>query len=597
MSVSTERAPTVELSGQPGSLISDAGALTRLAWRIDRPRFVAQVIFLGLGGVVGGFSLVLLIPIVNSVAGQSSSATLPIVGEVSLAGIPLWVLLLSFVAIATVQALIQRAGSISAAAFQPKIVDELRQQAFAAVMAASWTFVLTQRRSDIIAIISTGASRCGLAFQQLLTASVNVVLFIATAVVALVVSPPVAAVALLGVGALFVLQLSIIRPVHRLGRQFGEKSRGLQAVMQDSLDSMRLVRAHDAATPWLMQLSTALVDTREVQIANTSRQATVRAVSAVALASAAAALVLLAVEFEVSPTMIVVLLLLVARLARLSQSLSTTVLQLANSLPAVEDIAQLTADARAAEEAPPSSTTNRTSIQSDLSRPLVEFEDVSYHYPGTTNGVEAVSFAVPRGEITVLTGHSGAGKSTTADLALGLLSPSEGQILVDGIPLTTDDLRWWRSHVAYVPQETVLTPGSLRENLTWSIEGGATDEQCWHALDQAQAHFARQLPDGLDTLIGDRGVRLSGGERQRVAIARALLRHPSLLVLDEATSSLDDATEDAVLRLVESLVPAVTVLVIAHRRSTIEASDHVVHFARGRATVLSGFEESTAQGL
>lgn len=590
-----ESAPTVELSGRPGSLLSDAAALTVLAWRIDRPRFIAQVLFLGLGGVIGGFSLLLLIPIVNSVAGQTSSVSVPGIGEVSLSGIPLGLLLAGFVAVAVLQALIQRAGSINAAAFQPKIVDELRKQAFAAVMAAKWTFVLTKRRSDMIAIISTGASRCGLAFQQLLSASVNIVLFIVTAAVALFVSPAVGGVALLGVGALFILQVSIIRPVHRLGQQFGEKSRGLQAVMQDSLDSMRLVRAHDAATPWLMQLSVALVDTREVQIANTSRQATVRAVSSVALAAAAAVLVLLAVQFDVSPTMIVVLLLLVARLARLAQTLSTTILQLANSLPAVEDIAQLTSEARAAEEVPSAETTTRTSLITHPTRPLVEFENVTYHYPGTENGVDAVSFVIPRGEITVLTGHSGAGKSTTADLALGLLTPDDGRILVDGIPLEVNDMRWWRSHVAYVPQETVLTPGSLRENLTWSIDGGATDDECWEALDQAQAHFARQLPQGLETLIGDRGVRLSGGERQRVAIARALLRHPSLLVMDEATSSLDDATEDAVLRLVESLVPAVTVLVIAHRRSTIEASDHVIRFEGGVARVVEATRDVSPQ--
>ena len=114
------------------------------------------------------------------------------------------------------------------------------------------------------------------------------------------------------------------------------------------------------------------------------------------------------------------------------------------------------------------------------------------------------------------------------------------------------------------------------------MRGTVGDEDCWQALDRAAAGFARELPQGLDTILGDRGVRLSGGERQRVAIARALLRDPALLVLDEATSSLDDATEAQVLELLASLTPAMTVLVIAHRASTIQLADHVVRLDAGR---------------
>jgi ABC-type multidrug transport system fused ATPase/permease subunit len=133
-----------------------------------------------------------------------------------------------------------------------------------------------------------------------------------------------------------------------------------------------------------------------------------------------------------------------------------------------------------------------------------------------------------------------------------------------------------------VPQETVLLAGTLRDNLVWSVRDEVSDEDCLVALERASAGFVHELPDGLDTLLGDRGVRLSGGERQRVAIARALLRQPDLLVLDEATSSLDDDTEAAVLDTVVGLVPAMTVLVIAHRRSTIELADHVVRIEAGR---------------
>jgi ABC-type multidrug transport system fused ATPase/permease subunit len=142
-------------------------------------------------------------------------------------------------------------------------------------------------------------------------------------------------------------------------------------------------------------------------------------------------------------------------------------------------------------------------------------------------------------------------------------------------------LPWWRQRVAYVPQETVLFPGSVRENLAWSARGEIDDDAIWSALRRAAADFAVDLPDGLDTMLGDRGVRLSGGERQRMAIARALLRDPALLVLDEATSALDDETEAEVLATLRNLVPAVTVLVVAHRRSTLEAADQVIRVEDG----------------
>ena len=572
----------ITLSGEPQSLIADARALVSAAWRIDRARFLLQIFFLLFTGIIGGFNLLLLIPIVNAVANPEGTLQVPVIGEVEVSRVPLWVLLAVFVALAAVQALIQRASAINSAQFQPRIVDELRQQAFEAILNAKWEFVLQRRRSDIISIVTVGAARCGLAFQQLMQGSVNLVLAVVTAAVALFVSPAVAAIALVGVLALGAIQLLAIRPAHRLGRQFGEKSRGLQAVMQDSMDSLRLVRAHNAAGVWAGQLMNAFTDTREVQVANARRTSTASAFSSVALAAAAALLVLVSVQLEVPPVSIVVILVLVARLARLAQQLANIASQLANSLPAVSDIATLTNEARAAVEVPaasgdhPRPTLGESGTPSSSGAPLLEFVDVSYTYPNSENGIRGVSFAVPRGQITALTGPSGSGKSTCADLALGLLEPAAGQVLVDGVPLTPADLPWWRDHVAYVPQETVLIPASLRENLIWSVAREVSDEECWAALDQAAADFAHSLPDGLDTLLGDRGIRLSGGERQRVAIARALLRRPTLIVLDEATSSLDDETEIAVVDMVRSLAPAVTVLAIAHRRSTVEAAHRAV---------------------
>lgn len=560
----------------------DVGTLVSTAWALDPRRVVLQVVLLVVGGLLSGFGLLLLVPIVNSVADTANSIELPVIGSVDIGALPLWSLLVIFVVIVAVQALVTRTSAINAIRLQQQMVDRLRHDAFAAILSARWSFVLRMRRSDIVQVVTEGAGRSGFAVNQLITAAVAFVLASATAVVALLVAPGVAAIAIVAVIALALAQGSGIRPARQLGRDFNERSRELQAVVTDSLDALRLVRAHDASALWVDRLSSAFSNARRVQVDNIQRMSTITALSSVGTAIAASLLVLISTWADVSPASIVVLVVLIARLSGQVQGLVRTMTQLANSLPAVGDIIDLTERAERAREAQgDDGVSKRGRLTDDPSIPILEFRDVTFRYESSGGGVIGLSLVVPRGEITALAGPSGAGKSTTADLALGLLEPDSGEVLVSGEALRASDLSWWRQHVAYVPQETVLLAGTLRDNLTWSVSHDVSDDECHAALDDAAARFVHDLPDGLDTLLGDRGVRLSGGERQRVAIARALLRRPALLVLDEATSSLDDDTEAAVLETLGALVPAMTVLVIAHRRSTLELAQHVVRIERG----------------
>lgn len=214
----------------------------------------------------------------------------------------------------------------------------------------------------------------------------------------------------------------------------------------------------------------------------------------------------------------------------------------------------------------------------------IRFEKVSFRYDKSKEQypLKDVSFDIEVEKTTALTGPSGSGKSTIADLLMGLLVPDEGGILIDDKPLTTAQIPRWRKSLAYVPQEPFLFHDTIRNNLLWA-KPDATEEDITSALELAAAlEFVKTLPNGFETVVGERGVKLSGGERQRIALARALLLKPELLILDEATSSLDHENEQKIKESLDSLHGGMTIVIIAHRHTTIQSADKVLVLEKGR---------------
>lgn len=218
----------------------------------------------------------------------------------------------------------------------------------------------------------------------------------------------------------------------------------------------------------------------------------------------------------------------------------------------------------------------------------ISVEHISYSYPGFEETVlNDVSFDIPLGTSIGLIGPSGAGKSTMADVILGILFPKEGRIMYGNMNVHENPLRW-AERLAYIPQAIYLADESIRCNVAFGIESDKIDEEAvWNALEEAQlADFVRSLPDGLDTEVGERGVRLSGGQRQRIGIARALYGNPEILVLDEATSALDNDTEKAVMDAIERLHGKKTLLIIAHRLTTIKNCEYIFRVEKGKLNLV-----------
>jgi ATP-binding cassette subfamily C protein len=213
----------------------------------------------------------------------------------------------------------------------------------------------------------------------------------------------------------------------------------------------------------------------------------------------------------------------------------------------------------------------------------IDVENVHYRYPeAETEALKGISLQIARGEMVGFVGRSGSGKTSLVDCILGLLTPTQGSIRADGVDIQ-DDLRGWRRQIGYIPQDIYLTDDSLRRNIALGLDDEQIDDaRVWAALEAAQmADFVRELPASLETSIGERGVRLSGGQRQRIGIARAMYCAPAVLVLDEATSALDHETERAIVRTVSGLKGSRTIIVIAHRLTTIEDCDRVLMLDQG----------------
>jgi ATP-binding cassette subfamily B protein len=225
------------------------------------------------------------------------------------------------------------------------------------------------------------------------------------------------------------------------------------------------------------------------------------------------------------------------------------------------------------------------------------FDHVHFAYPDThDSSLSDINLTVQPGETIAIVGHSGAGKSTLLNLVIGFLRPTSGRILLDGRDMNTLDLRTYRRFLSVVPQETILFEGTVRENILYGVRD-VDEAQLQQALDDANAReFIEQLPQGLDTHIGENGAGLSGGQRQRLAIARALIRNPRVLILDEATSALDSASEALIQEALERLMKNRTTFVVAHRLSTVQNADRIIVLENGRVVEIGTHDELLARG-
>ena len=254
------------------------------------------------------------------------------------------------------------------------------------------------------------------------------------------------------------------------------------------------------------------------------------------------------------------------------------------------DLSSLRADPRTA----------KISVPAPVHRPLpfsreITLEKIVFHYPNREEAVlNGLSLTISSNTSIGIVGSTGSGKTTTLDILLGLLSPSSGRLLIDGVPVTKENIREWQANIGYVPQQIMLMDDTVLRNIAFGIPEGLIDrEKVIMAARMANLHdfVTNDLPDGYDTEIGERGVRLSGGQRQRIGIARALYHEPSVLVLDEATSALDNITENVIMEALNTLSHQKTIIMVAHRLTTVRECDTIIVMDSGSVSDQGTYRE------
>ena len=600
-SVASSRRCARPESPRGGGLLGEGLALGR-ALVVQAPgRCAGAALLLLAAAVTETFGLMMILPLlyVAGLAGASDEPG-PVVEAVARSAqwlgieVTLPAMLALFVGLAVVRSGVGWQRNVLLARLRLEFVDGFRVRLYTAVAEAKWEHLVAQRLSDVQHVLASDVGRAGRGASLLIQSAVTAVLAAAQLALAFVLAPLVSLAALLTAAVLLLFTRPLVRRSRDLGERLTGSGRELHASVTDFLGGVKLAKAHDAQDAHVHRFAEIVATARQRQLAFARLDSAAQAGLNVGAATALAGLAWLCLSATAVPLAeLLVLVLVFARVTPAFFRLQRNAQQLAHVLPAFANAKALHRALRAAaepraDEAPPAP---------DLRREIA-VRSVSYVYPGAgaRRALAGVDLTIPAHRMTAVTGRSGAGKTTFADILLGLIEPSEGELRIDGTPLAGTALRRWRRSVACVPQDPSLPHDSIRANLLWA-QPEAKESEIWRALRLAAAdEVVAALPHGLDTVTGDRGARLSGGERQRIALARALLRRPALLVLDEATGQLDSESEERILQALRGLRGRMTIVVVAHRAAVLRSADRIVVLDSGRVRA-AGTRRETAPAL
>ncbi|MFD1707986.1 ABC transporter ATP-binding protein [Siminovitchia sediminis] len=537
-------------------------------------------------GLLDGIGLLLLIPVINysgivnfHAEGTSFNKPLLYLQQLfdSLGGLAF--VLVVFIFINILQSFLQRMITIENVKIQHGFSKSLRREIYRDLLYANWDFYVRRRKTDIINTITAELGRVSAGINTLVQLMASMIFTVIQVAIAFMLSPTIT-MFVLGSGLILsVFSRGFIRRSRMLGSRTSEIGQSFLAGITDSFNGMKEIKSNTlerSRVEWSHTITQRMYDEQlEYTTLKTASQFYYKSASAVLIAI----FIFLSVQlFNAQAAQLMLIIIIFGRLWPRVTGIQASMEQIAATIPALESVIQLKKESQTARE-----QENFTNSEPIVIEKGIECKKVFFRYnkKANTYAMKNIDVFFPSNCMTAVIGKSGAGKSTLVDLLMGLNRPERGEILLDGIQLTERNLHSLRRSISYVPQDPFLFNTTVRENLSL-IQPNASEDQLWDALRFAAADdFVKRLPQGLDTLIGDRGIRLSGGERQRLVLARAILREPTILVLDEATSALDSENETNIQEALEKLKGKMTIIIIAHRLSTIRNADQVIVLDKG----------------
>lgn len=559
-------------------------------------KITVSIILMVLMSFLQAVSLLLLVPLLQLVGLNVSQGSIgQIAGIVSeffvLINVPptlLTVLIIYVIVISSIAA-VSRLQILRTSYIEYQYGAYLRKRLYSAITNSNWLFFSKNKSSNFAHALTNEIERISMGTGQFLTLLASIMILIVYIIFALKIAG-------IQTGAIFFIGVIILLGLRRRvvkSRQSGEEitytTRDLYSSIIQHMDGMKTIKSFGMQEENINIFSNQSDDVAMNYLNSIKSYADVKLLFDVGTVVVLSMMVLFLINIIKLPTaslflLIYIFVIMIPQFSIIQHSYQYFI----NSLPAFENVIHL--EKQCIEN---TDYLSNKDCQIEFNN-IIRLENVSFDYENNDYFMKDINLNIPIGKTVAIIGPSGAGKSTVADIIMGLIQPKEGKITVDGSSIS-DAISSWRDQIGYVSQETFLFNETIRFNLLLS-RPGANDKEIINALNQAAGYkFVSKLPEGLDTVIGDRGVRLSGGEKQRLALARAFLRKPSLLILDEATSNLDSENEKKILKVIDNLQGEMTIFIISHRLSTIKNADYIYLINEGRILEEGTWEELQKQ--
>lgn len=534
-------------------------------------------------GLTEGIGLLLLVPLLQLIGldvqqGALSGISSYISSCFSYFGLTptLITVLIVYVVIISLNAYFSKLKAIKSSQVQYEFASYLRKRLFRAITNSNWLFFVNKRSSDFAHALTYEIERIAMGTSQFLAMIASTVILVVYIIFAVSLSGFITGfIFLIGI-ILLVLLRNRTQSASKSGEQLSNASKNMYSSTVKQMEGMKTIKSFN-----MQDKNNEMFQSVSENVSNKYRDALNNYADVKFLFDVGSVVILSLIVFilvGIISVPVAELLLLIFLFVRMIPNFSViqrSYQYFINMLPAYETVIKLERECFDAAE--PEMATEKIEFKDSI-----KLDSVGFSYQKGEFSLENLNLTVKSGKTTALAGLSGAGKSTIVDMILGFIRPKEGNIQIDNLNLENEYRNSWRDKIGYVAQDTFLFNDTIRNNLLVA-KADADEVMLLEALKLASADkFVLKLPDGLDTLIGDRGVLLSGGERQRLALARAILRKPSLLILDEATSNLDSENETRILNAIDKLHGNMTILMIAHRLSTIRKADYIYLIEDGK---------------